>query len=151
MTPDLKALHRALAEAVFFAEDPRSIEKIVASTHELHQSVIAGLAPGRGGAVWAVEKLRASFGKAYLQIEDQIQTGDLCYTRLTAQLQHSGRLGAARPTGKWVKLSAMVISRFEAGKARQTWIETNDLDILRQLDAFDLKPSASTSPAREEA
>lgn len=150
MTPDLKSLHRALVDAVFFAEDPRAIEAFVAAPHELHQSVIANLPPGRGGAVWAVEKLRTSFGKAYVQIEDQIQSGDLCYTRLSAQLQQTGRLAAARPSGKWVRLSAMVISRFEGGKARQTWIETNDLDILRQLDAFQLKPSASTSAGAEE-
>ena len=149
MTADLKALHRALVDAVFSGDDPRAIEPFVAPMHELHQSAAASLPPGRGGAFWAVEKLRTAFGKAYVQVDQQIQTGDLVYTRVTARLKHTGRLAAARPTGEWVSLTAMAISRFENGKARETWIETNDLDLLRQLDAFRVKPEARTSTTEE--
>mgnify|MGYP000918141278 CR=1 FL=1 len=135
---DLKALHRALAEAVFLGDDPRAIEPLVAPSHVLHQSVSKGLPPGRGGVVWGVEKLRSSFAKAYLQIEDQIAAHDRCFTRLTAQLRHTGRLAAARPTGRFVTLQAMVLSRFEADKIQETWLETSDFDLLRELAAVEL-------------
>lgn len=144
--PDPRALHRELVSAVFFAEDPRAIEPLVAASHVLHQSVMEGLPPGRGGVVWAVEQLRTSFGKAYVQIEDQVQSEDRCLTRIVAQLRHTGRLLAARPTGRWVRLQAMVITRFSGGKAQETWLETSDFDVLRQLDAFQVKPSSRTAP-----
>jgi predicted ester cyclase len=148
---DLRALHRALVSAVFFADDPRAIEPLMAASHVLHQSMMDSLPPGRGGVVWAVEQLRASFGKAYVQIEDQVQSEDRCFTRVAAQIRHTGRLLAARPTGRWVRVGAMVITRFAGGKAHETWLTANDLDVLRQLDAIQVKASARTAPPAPEA
>ncbi len=143
---DLRALHRRLVSAVFFADDPRAIEPLMAASHVLHQSVMDSLPPGRGGVVWAVEQLRNSFGRAYVQLEDQVQSEDRCFTRVALQLRHTGRLLAARPTGRWVLAHAMVITRFSGGKAQETWLQTNDLEVLRQLDAVQVKASARTAP-----
>jgi hypothetical protein len=147
---DLKQTHRALIEAFFGGGDARLLRERIAPSHILHQRVVEALPPGRAAIGWAGRLMRATFGAAYVQIEDQIASGDRCFTRVIAQVRQTGPIGAMLASGRWVTVNAMVISRFEAGQACETWVTLNDFDVLRQLEAAEIiEPEAMDS--REQA
>ncbi|MBI3696279.1 MAG: ester cyclase [Acidobacteria bacterium] len=66
-------------------------------------------------------------------VEDQLAEGNKVVTRLSGSGRHTGELMGAAPTGKDLKLTAIVISRFENGKIAEEWVEFDGLSFLQQL------------------
>ena len=64
---------------------------------------------------------------------DQIVEGDKVVTRLSGSGRHTGELMGAAPTGKTIKFTAVVISRFVDGKIAEEWVEFDALSFLQQL------------------
>ena len=65
----------------------------------------------------------------------QIAEGDKVVTRLSGSGRHTGELMGAAPTGKTIKFTAVVISRFVGGKIAEEWAEFDALSFLQQLGA----------------
>ena len=69
------------------------------------------------------------------EVVDQIAEGDKVVTRLSGSGRHTGELMGAAPTGKTIKFTAVVISRFVGGKIAEEWVEFDALSFLQQLGA----------------
>ena len=67
------------------------------------------------------------------EVVDQIAEGDKVVTRLSGSGRHTGELMGAAPTGKELKWTAVVISRFIDGKIAEEWVEFDALSSLQQL------------------
>ena len=67
------------------------------------------------------------------EVVDQIAEGDKVVTRLSGSGRHTGELMGAAPTGKELKWTAVVISRFIDGKIAEEWVEFDALSFLQQL------------------
>ena len=66
-------------------------------------------------------------------IEDQIAEGDKVATRFSGRGTHSGEVMGARPTGKKLTWSGLVLTRFVNGKIAEEWVEFDGLSFLQQL------------------
>ena len=69
------------------------------------------------------------------EVVDQIAEGEKVVTRLSGSGRHTGELMGAAPTGKTIKFTAVVISRFVGGKIAEEWVEFDALSFLQQLGA----------------
>ena len=69
------------------------------------------------------------------EVVDQIAEGDKVVTRLSGSGRHTSELMGAAPTGKTIKFTAVVISRFVGGKIAEEWVEFDALSFLQQLGA----------------
>lgn len=67
------------------------------------------------------------------EVVDQIAEGDKVVTRLSGSGRHTGELMGAVPTGKTIKFTAVVISRFVDRKIAEEWVEFDALSFLQQL------------------
>ncbi len=67
------------------------------------------------------------------EIVDQIAEGDKVVTRLCGSGRHTGEVMGAGPTGKELKWTAVIISRFVEGKIAEEWAEFDALSFLQQL------------------
>jgi predicted ester cyclase len=67
------------------------------------------------------------------EVMDQIAERDKVVTRLSGSGRHTGEVMGATPTGKNLKWTAVVISRFVDGKIAEEWVEFDALSFLQQL------------------
>jgi predicted ester cyclase len=54
-------------------------------------------------------------------------------TRLSGSGRHTGEVMGAAPTGKELKWSAVIMSRFDKGKISEEWVGFDGLSFLQQL------------------
>ena len=66
-------------------------------------------------------------------VEAQVAEGEMVTTRLNGSGRHTGELMGAAPTGKEIKWTVIVISRFEDGKIAEEWAEFDALSLLQQI------------------
>ncbi|MCB2263687.1 MAG: ester cyclase [Candidatus Thiosymbion ectosymbiont of Robbea hypermnestra] len=76
---------------------------------------------------------RTAFPDAHLEIDDMVFEGDKVVTCFTVTGTHKGDLTGIAPTGKQVKFSGMILSRFENGKIVEEWEILDQLTMLQQL------------------
>lgn len=85
-----------------------------------------------------VELFHDGFRDGAVTIDDIIAEDDTVAARFTVEGIHDGRLGGIEPTGNRVSLTSMVFYRVEDGKIVERWLESDNLEMLRQLDAIEL-------------
>lgn len=85
-----------------------------------------------------VELFHEGFRDGSVTIDDIIAEGDTVAARFTVEGIHDGRLGGIEPTGNRVSLTSMVFYRVEDGKIVERWLESDNLEMLRQLEAIEL-------------
>ena len=66
-------------------------------------------------------------------VEAQVAEGEMVTTRLNGSGKHAGEMMGAAPTGKDVRWTAMILSRFEDVKIAEEWAEFDGLSLLQQL------------------
>lgn len=85
-----------------------------------------------------VELFHEGFRDGSVTIDDIIAEGDTVAARFTVEGIHDGRLGGIEPTGNRVSLTSMVFYRVEDGKIVERWLESDNLEMLGQLEAIEL-------------
>lgn len=73
-----------------------------------------------------------------MTINDIIAEGDTVAARFTVEGTHKGRFGGIEPTGNRISGTSMVFYRIEDGKIVERWLEFDNLEMLKQLDAIEL-------------
>ncbi len=122
-----------------------AVERYVAATNA-RQPVDAYFAPGYRyhGPAGTLDKeafLRrhdaflAAFPDARLTILDVVSEGDRTSTRWCAEGTHRGELMGAPPTGRRVRMTGIIVSRFVDGLVVEEWEEMDMLGLMRQLGA----------------
>ena len=67
------------------------------------------------------------------RVADQIAEGDTVVTRLTGTGTHTGELMGVPASGKRIKFTAIIITRFSDGKIAEEWAEFDALSFSQQL------------------
>jgi len=95
------------------------------------------------------EEYRSAFPDFRISIDDQIAEGDKVVSRITLHGTHQRQFRAMAPTGKEVEVKAVTIFRFspEEGKVVETWDSFDQLRLLRQSIAQELRVARSIQEA----
>lgn len=85
-----------------------------------------------------VELFHEGFRDGTVTIDDIIAEDDTVAARFTVEGIHDGRVAGIEPTGNEISLTSMVFYRIEDGKIVERWLESDNLEMLTQLDAIEL-------------
>jgi len=77
--------------------------------------------------------LRAAFPDLHYTVEEQITEGDKVVTRYTASGTHQSELMGVAPTGNWVEITGISITRIQDGKIEEVWENYDTLGMMQQL------------------
>lgn len=128
-------LHR-LYEGVWNGDDPSTAEDFVHSEYYIHDRDIAETLRGPELYVALADMTRSIFPDMEFTIHETITEGDLIALRWTMAGTHEGPLFGLEDTGIKVKLPAIEVNRFEDGKLRETWTQSDMLGVMQQIGAM---------------
>jgi predicted ester cyclase len=96
-------------------------------------SFVAPIGSGPGGFLATIRPLYDAFEPMRFEIEDMVAEGDRVVVRWSMSGTHSGVWGGARPTGKSVRQSAIVIYQLAHRKIIAVWPMVDRLGLAQQL------------------
>lgn len=79
---------------------------------------------------------RAGFPDLHFVVEDLIEEGDRVVVRLTLSGTHQGVWMGVVPTGRAMRVSEMMIFRFEDGQLVEMWEDYDEFGMWQQLGTF---------------
>lgn len=94
-----------------------------------------GQTPGPQGYAEFFRTLRTAFPDMKIVVDHLIADEDNVAFAYTLTGTQQGPFEGVQPTGKHVEVRGMQISRFEDGKMVERWGSTDELGILKQIDA----------------
>jgi steroid delta-isomerase-like uncharacterized protein len=135
-----KQLVLRLIEAIWNAGDLAEAEALLAPDFVNH-SAPPGTPPDRAGFLRTSVTTRTTFPDFHVKVDDLIAEGDLVVAHFTARGTHQvawehpiiGRIAAR---GKAVQWRGVRLFRIAQGKATATWLYTDSLGLLQQLEAL---------------
>jgi SnoaL-like polyketide cyclase len=130
---DNKATHRALLGSLLERGEYEVIERWVSPAHRLHQTLIEPVRLGPRGLRDAVRLLRGVFRPWTVNVVDQLANDDRVLTTFVAQGKHAGRLALREASGSWGTFRAMLLTRFAADVAYESWLEADALQPMLAL------------------
>lgn len=83
-----------------------------------------------------ISKFRTMFPDFEVTIVDDIAEDDKVVQRRLFTGTHEGKFMGIEPTGKVVEAEAIVIFRFEDGKAAESWVQADMMSVMEQLGVF---------------
>lgn len=86
-------------------------------------------------AAFEADPFLVAFPDVQIVIDDQVAEGDRVASRWLNLGTHTGEFMGIAPTGKHVSFSGMSIDRIEGGKVVESWMNWDELGLLRQLGA----------------
>ena len=94
-----------------------------------------GQGPGRKGFSDFLTSLATAFPDAHIESEQVVADEDHVAVAYTLTGTHEGDFNGVSPTGNKIEVRGLQIGRFEDGKIVERWGSSNELGILKQLDA----------------
>jgi steroid delta-isomerase-like uncharacterized protein len=129
------------------------LDELLAPDYVNHTLATPDLPSGPEGVREVVSMFRTAMPDLKVVIEDMIAEGDKVATRYALEGTHEGELFGVAPTGKHLSIKSMTVERLSGGKIVEHWRVTEELDMMRQLDAIGVpgeQSSGSTSSAGQE-
>ena len=133
-TEQNKAIVRRWVEGGWNAGNLDLVDELYADDYTLHDPTMP--VHGTESFKQYVAMYRGVFPDMHFTIEDMVAEGDRVVWRITARGTHQGALMGIPPTGKQVAISAIIISRFSAGKWTEDWLNIDMLGMLQQISAI---------------
>lgn len=99
-----------------------------------------GQEPGPEGFKNFFAQLRAAFPDLSLRVEHTVTDADNVALAYTIGGTHQGPFLGVAPTGRSIEARGMQIARFEHGQIVERWGSSDELGILRQLNASPATP-----------
>jgi steroid delta-isomerase-like uncharacterized protein len=124
-----KALIRRWVEDGWNKGDLDSADAIYADTYIGYGIDVSG----REGLKQFVAMFRAAFPDLHFSIQDMLAEGSKVAWRYTLHGTQHGEFQGIPPTGKPVKVTGIVISRFDNGMWAEDWVEADRVGMLQQL------------------
>ncbi len=90
----------------------------------------------REGFKHFVASLYTAFPGLYHKVEDQIAENDKVVSLVAVFGTHQGDFQGIAPTGKQVKITDIIITRIQGGKAVELWAQFDALSLLQQLGVY---------------
>ena len=100
-----------------------------------HNPPLPGIPQGREGLKMTVNGLRTGFPDLRVTIEDLVAEGEKVMVLLRFQGTHRGTFMGVPATGKPVKWTVMQLLRFENGKFRERWLQSDIQSSMQHLVA----------------
>lgn len=94
-----------------------------------------GQGPGREGFREFFHTLVAAFPDAHLEPATLVADDQYVCLAYTLTGTHQGEFQGVAPTGKRIKVRGLQIGRFQNSQIVERWGSTDELGIMRQLDA----------------
>ncbi len=130
-----KRLVRHVTAAGVNRHDLDVFRSCLADDYERHSQATSDM-PEIRGVEQMLEFLRVNFTAFpdwHEEIELMIGEGDKVAYVTTGTATHTGPLGPLPPTGRSVRVVNHIVQRIEDGRIAETWIEWDNLAVLRQL------------------
>lgn len=123
-----------------------SLGDIAATGDYFHDDMVEevplpGQGPGLAGLAETLLALRLAFPDMRWDVEEQMAEDNRVLTRFVWRGTHQGSFLGIPPTQKSVRVSGMVIDRFEGAKVKSTRIVMDTLGLMQQLGTL---PGGST-------
>jgi predicted ester cyclase len=127
---------RRLFEDVWNGANPDTSADLVHDDYTIHDRDLADRLAGPELYTALATGTREAFPDATFTIDDVVADGDTIAVRWTMTGTHEGPLADEEPTGRTVELAGMEFDRFTDGLLRETWTQSDQLGLLRQVDAL---------------
>jgi steroid delta-isomerase-like uncharacterized protein len=144
MSEENKALARRWAEDVMNQRNLDALDEIYTPDFVDHDPAMPEDVRGLEGAREFYGMYQSAFPDAQITIEGQLGEGDMVATRWTARGTHQGELLGVPPSGNWVEVSGITISRIEGGKVAEEWNNYDALGMLQAIGAIPEQEQADT-------
>lgn len=132
MSEQNKAIMRRVYDEIWNQGNLETISEIFSPDYVAH-FLPPGIPPGRDGLRQFIAMYRTAFPDFHVEVEDQIAEGDKVATRITGSGTHQGPFMGIPATGNEVRVTAVVITRFEDGRNVEGWVEQDRLGLMQQL------------------
>jgi predicted ester cyclase len=127
-----KAKQRRVWEEVFNKGNLEIIPEFFAPSYTFH-SPLGLQAEGPEGFRQMITMMRAALPDLHVTVDDLFGEGDSVATRATIAGTFKGEMMGIAPTGKKVKVTAILITRWEGGKEVEAWESLDTLSFYQQL------------------
>lgn len=136
MTDTNETVLRRLFRDVWNSERPESAKQFVHEEYLIHDRDLAEELRGPQLYQSLASVTREIFPDMEFTIEDTVASDDRVALRWTMRGTHDGPLFGIEPTGTQIKMSAIEINRFEDGKLIETWTQSDQLGLMKQVGAL---------------
>ncbi len=132
-----KALHRRFFDA-WNARDMDAFDAIFSVESVVHDpyTSLSGVIHGAEEMKKTIAIYHGAFSDGRFEISDQIAEGDLVVTRWTAKGVNDGEKDGRPPTGNYVEVEGVTVSRCSEGKLAESWMYLDSLGLTLQLGAL---------------
>lgn len=127
---DNQAIFRRVMEEGFGQGNLAVLDELMAPSFIEHE---AGAGDGREGAKAIVTMLHTAFPDLRVTIEEMSADGEKLWARVTFDGTHTGDLLGTPPTGKRVRVEAIDLCRFSAGKLAEHWGVFDRMGMMEQV------------------
>jgi steroid delta-isomerase-like uncharacterized protein len=134
-TDTVERLERLFGD-VWNAARPDTADELVHESYHIHDRGLADELSGPALYRALAEGTREAFPDAEFVVEDTLADGDRVALRWTMTGTHEGDLFGVPPTGRQVELTAIEIDRFADGRLIETWTQSDQLGLMRQVGAL---------------
>jgi steroid delta-isomerase-like uncharacterized protein len=135
-TEDHKATTRRFFEEIFNEGNMAVVDEIKSATYVFHDPSFPEAIRGPEGFKRYLMMFRTAFPDLHSTLEVLIAEGEQVTVRFTFTGTQQGAIMGIPPTGKPVKVTAILICRFVDGKIVEGWINYDTLGMLQQLGAI---------------
>ena len=132
-TEENKATTHRFFEEVFNGGNLAIVDEIKSSSYVFHGPSLPEPIRGPEGFKQYLMLFRTAFPDLHSTIEDLIAEGEQVTVRFTFTGTQQGELMGMPPTGKQVRVTAILIARLANGKFVEGWITYDGLGMLQQL------------------
>lgn len=133
-TEENKALVRRWVAEAWNNGNFTEADAMYSANYVLHDP--AGPVHGSEGLKQFIAMYRSSFPDLHFTLEDVVAEGNMVAWRYTASGTHKGDLMGIPPTGKQIRVTGIVVSRFVNSKWEEDWVNNDTLGLLQQLGAI---------------
>lgn len=125
-----------LYDGVWNRADPSVAEDLVAPDYYIHNRDIAQELRGPELYKQLAAGTEEMFPDMDFTIHETVAAGEKVAVRWIMTGTHDGSGGGMEPTGATVEFDAIEINRFEDGRLRETWTQSDQLGMMQQIGAI---------------
>ncbi|MFN8458027.1 MAG: ester cyclase [Anaerolineae bacterium] len=112
------------------------VDELFAADYMIHDPQVPDFPGGQAAFKQFVTNLRTPFPDIHVTVEDMLAEGDQVAWRWTITGTHKADLNGIPPTGKPVRITGIVLSRFVKGKWTEDYVNWDMLGMLQQIGAI---------------
>ena len=130
-----KKIARRIMEELFAEGRFELLDELVSPRWVGHDVAMPEPSRGRDSLKQLASGYRSAFPDLEVEIDRQLEEGDLVCTSWKAQGTHHGELFGIAPTSKQVTVTGVTIDRITSGRVVESWMTWDVLGLMQQLGA----------------